>query len=54
MGLVEDSPLLGREVDRVLQALEDQIPVWRSKAVPAQGCQRQGVGCVVGEVETAL
>lgn len=54
MRLVEDAPVARRDVQGVRQALEDEIAVLRAVAVPSQCGQREGVGGVVGQVESAF
>ena len=52
--LVEDSPLFGRKIDRMLQALEHQITRLGAVTLETQRRQRQSMPGVVGEVEAAL
>ena len=54
MRLVENSPVSGPKVHRVLQALEHEIAAIRPEAVPSQRSQRQRVCRVVCEVELAF
>lgn len=54
MRLVENSPVSGPKVHRVLQALEHEIAAIGPEAVPSQRSQRQRVCRVVCEVELAF
>jgi hypothetical protein len=54
MRLVQHTPLIARQVDGVLQALEDDVATLGTITVPPQGSERQCVRSVVSEVESAL
>lgn len=54
MSLVQDAPLFGRQVHGVDQALEHLVPVRGPVPVETQGGYCQGMGGVIGQVETAV
>ena len=54
MGLVEHTPLLVRQINGVLQALEDEVAGLGTIALGPERRERQGVGRVVYEVEAAF
>src|SRR4051794_10187573 len=53
VGLVEHPPDPGRDVNRMLQCLKDDIPLVRSVAVPAQSGKGKRVGSIVSKVKSA-
>ncbi len=54
VSLIQYPPLLRGQVDRVLQALEDQISCGRPIPSKSQCRQSEGMGRVVGEIEATL
>jgi hypothetical protein len=54
VALCQYTPYFGCYTQRLLQYLKNEIAILGTKAMPAQGCQGQSVGCVVSQIEPAL